>query len=127
MLSPGAAPIRPQWPGIDLPGIFTLRSVPDSREIRNWIETKKPRQAVVVGGGFIGLEMAENLMHRGIAVTVVEMANQVMPPLDAEMAEYARQRLESHGVNLVLGEGVVGFEQNWRQRPDCPHAKWSSV
>ncbi|MGB7266244.1 MAG: FAD-dependent oxidoreductase [Terracidiphilus sp.] len=112
VLSPGAAPIRPQWPRIDLPGIFTLRSVPDSREIRNWIETKKPRQAVVVGGGFIGLEMAENLMHRGIAVTVVEMANQVMPPLDAEMAEYARQRLESHGVNLVLGEGVVGFEQN---------------
>jgi NADPH-dependent 2,4-dienoyl-CoA reductase/sulfur reductase-like enzyme len=112
VLSPGAAPIRPPWPGIDLPGIFTLRSVPDSREIRKWIETRKPRAAVVVGGGFIGLEMAENLQHRSIAVTVVELAKQVMPPLDAEMAEYARQRLESHGVNLVLGEGVVGFEQS---------------
>ena len=65
VLSPGAAPIRPPWPGIDLPGIFTLRTVPDSREIRNWIEARKPRKAVVVGGGFIGLEMAENLAHRG--------------------------------------------------------------
>lgn len=112
VLSPGAAPIRPTWPGIDLPGIFTLRNVPDSREIRKWIAIKKPRTAVIVGGGFIGLEMAENLMRRGIAVTVVEMATQVMPPLDAEMAEYARQRLESHGVNLILGKGVVGFECN---------------
>ena len=112
VLSPGAAPIRPPWPGIDLPGIFTLRSVPDSREIRNWIETQKPRTAVVVGGGFIGLEMAENLRHRGVDVTIVELANQVMPPLDAEMAEYARQHLEAQSVNLVLGEGVVGFERN---------------
>lgn len=110
VLSPGAAPIRPPLPGVDLPGIFTLRTVPDSREIRKWIETRRPQQAVVVGGGFIGLEMAENLMHRGIDVTVVEMAGQVMPPLDAEMAEYARQRLESHGVNLVLGDGVAGFD-----------------
>ena len=114
VLAPGAAPIRPAWPGIDLPGIFTLRTVPDSCEIRHWIESRKPKTAVVVGGGFIGLEMAENLQHRGLAVTLVEMAKQVMPPLDAEMAEYAQQRLESHGVNLVLGEGVVGFEP----RPD---------
>ncbi len=111
VLSPGAAPIRPPLPGIDLPGIFTLRTVPDSREIRNWIETRRPQKAVIVGGGFIGLEMAENLMQRGMAVTIVEMAAQVMPPLDPEMAEYARQRLESHGVNLVLGDGVAGFEQ----------------
>lgn len=112
VLSPGAAPIRPSWPGIDLPGIFTLRSVPDSRSIREWIELKKPGRAVVVGGGFIGLEMADNLAHRGMAVTVVEVARQVMPPLDREMAEYARERLELHGVNLVLGDGVAGFEQN---------------
>lgn len=112
VLSPGASPIRPEWPGIGLPGIFTLRTVPDSREIRRWIEVKKPRTAVVVGGGFIGLEMAENLRNRDIAVTVAEMAKQVMPPLDVEMAEYARQRLESHGVNLILGEGVTGFERN---------------
>ena len=112
VLSPGAAPIRPAWPGIDLPGIFTLRNVPDSIEIRHWIETRSPKTAVVVGGGFIGLEMAENLHHRGIAVTMVELASQVMPPLDAEMSEYARQRLESNRINLDLNEGVVGFEQN---------------
>ncbi len=111
VLAPGAAPIRPAWPGIDLPGIFTLRTVPDSAEMRRWIETRKPKSAVVVGGGFIGLEMAENLQHRGLAVTLVEMAQQVMPPLDVEMAEYAQQRLESHGVDLELGQGVVGFER----------------
>lgn len=116
VLSPGASPIRPPWPGIDLPGIFTLRTVPDSREIRSWIENKKPRKAVVVGGGFIGLEMAENLAHRGLAVTVVELAQQVMPPLDIEMAEYAGQRLEAHGINLVLGDGVAGFEEKGEGR-----------
>jgi NADPH-dependent 2,4-dienoyl-CoA reductase/sulfur reductase-like enzyme/rhodanese-related sulfurtransferase len=112
VLAPGAAPIRPPLPGIDLPGIFTLRTVPDAREIRNWIDTRRPQTAVIVGGGFIGLEMAENLVHRGMAVTVIEMATQVMPPLDPEMAEYARQRLESHGVNLVLANRVVAFEQS---------------
>ncbi len=111
VLSPGAAPICPPWPGIDLPGIFTLRTVPDSREIRSWIETRSPRKAVVVGGGFIGLEMAENLVLRGISVTVVEMAAQVMPPLDAEMAQYARRHLEAKGVKLALSDGVTGFEQ----------------
>jgi NADPH-dependent 2,4-dienoyl-CoA reductase/sulfur reductase-like enzyme/rhodanese-related sulfurtransferase len=110
VLSPGAAPIRPPWPGIDLPGIFTLRTVPDSREIRHWIDEKKPRKAVVVGGGFIGLEMAENLAHRGIAVTIVELANQVMPPLDPEMAEYAKQRLESRGVTLVHTRSGKAYE-----------------
>jgi NADPH-dependent 2,4-dienoyl-CoA reductase/sulfur reductase-like enzyme/rhodanese-related sulfurtransferase len=112
VLSPGAAPICPPWPGIELPGIFTLRTVPDSRQIRNWIEEQKPRRAVIVGGGFIGLEMAENLSQRGMAVTVVELAHQVMPPLDPEIAEYAQQRLESRKVNLELGDGVAGFEQS---------------
>ena len=109
VLSPGASPIRPPWPGIDLPGIFTLRTVPDSREIRHWIDEKKTRKAVVVGGGFIGLEMAENLVHRGIAVTIVELASQVMHPLDPEMAEYAKQRLESRGVTLALADAVSEF------------------
>jgi NADPH-dependent 2,4-dienoyl-CoA reductase/sulfur reductase-like enzyme/rhodanese-related sulfurtransferase len=112
VLSPGAAPICPPWPGIELPGIFTLRTVPDSRQIRNWIEEQQPRRAVIVGGGFIGLEMAENLSQRGMAVTVVELAHQVMPPLDPEIAEYAQQRLESRKVNLELGDGVAGFEQS---------------
>ena len=112
VLSPGAAPVCPPWPGIDLPGIFTLRTIPDSREIRNWIESKSPRQAVIVGGGFIGLEMAENLAHRGIAVTIVEMADQLLPPLDPEMAEYARERLIASKVRLRLGDAVAGFEQS---------------
>jgi NADPH-dependent 2,4-dienoyl-CoA reductase/sulfur reductase-like enzyme/rhodanese-related sulfurtransferase len=111
VLSPGASPICPPWPGIDLPGIFTLRSVPDSQAIRTWIDTKHSRKAVVVGGGFIGLEMAENLAHRGMSVTVVELASQVLPPLDPEIAEYAQQHLEFHGVTLKLGDGVAGFEQ----------------
>lgn len=109
LLSPGAAPIRPAWPGVDLPGIFSLRNVPDSVDIRKWIDAVKPRKAVVVGAGFIGLEMAENMVHRGLEVTVLEMANQVMPPLDPEMAEYAQIQLESHGVSLHLGDGVSGF------------------
>jgi NADPH-dependent 2,4-dienoyl-CoA reductase/sulfur reductase-like enzyme/rhodanese-related sulfurtransferase len=111
VLSPGAEPICQPWPGIDLPGIFSLRTIPDSREIRDWIDSRDPRKAVVVGGGFIGLEMAENLAHRGIAVTIVELANQLLPPLDPEMAKYASQQVESHGVTLLLGDGVSGFER----------------
>ncbi|HVC89205.1 MAG TPA: FAD-dependent oxidoreductase [Acidobacteriaceae bacterium] len=112
VLSPGAAPISPRWPGSGLPGIFTLRTIPDSRQIRDWIESKNPRKAVIVGGGFIGLEMAENLAHRGIAVTIIELASQLMPPLDPEMAEYAREHLIAHGVRLCMGDGVAGFEQS---------------
>ena len=112
VLSPGAAPICPAWPGVGLPGIFTLRTIPDSRQIRDWIESKSPRKAVIVGGGFIGLEMAENLAHRGIAVTIIELANQLMPPLDREMAEYAREHLVAHGVRLRMGDGVAGFERS---------------
>lgn len=112
LLSPGSAPVRPPCPGIDLPGIFTLRSIPDSREMRTWIDSKDPRKAVVVGGGFIGLEMAENLAHRGIAVTIVELADQIMPPLDREMAEYAREQLIARGIRLRMGDGVASFEQS---------------
>jgi NADPH-dependent 2,4-dienoyl-CoA reductase/sulfur reductase-like enzyme len=110
VLSPGAAAIRPPLPGIDLPGIFTLRTVPDSRRIREWIDARSARRAVVVGGGFIGLEMAENLVHRGIEVTIVEMANQLMPPLDPEMAEFVHQRLKTRAERLQLGESVAAFE-----------------
>ncbi len=111
VLSPGASAIRPPLPGIDLPGIFVVRTIPDSRQIRSWIEQKSAKSAVVVGGGFIGLEMAENLVHRGLSVTIVEMLNQVMPPLDPEMAEPVRQHLESHGIRVALGDGVAGFEE----------------
>ena len=112
VLSPGAAPIRPPLPGIDLPGIFTVRTVPDARDIRAWIEEKQAKRAVVVGGGFIGLEMAENLVHRGLEVTLVEMIDQVLPPLDPEMARLVGRHVEEHGVRLALGDGVAGFQQS---------------
>jgi len=110
VLSPGAAPVRPPLAGIDLPGIFTVRTIPDALVIRSWIEQTKAKRAIVVGGGFIGLEMAENLVHRGLEVTIVEMLNQVMPPLDEEVAERVAIRLKEHGVKLALGDAVAGFE-----------------
>ena len=112
VLSPGAMAVRPPLPGIDLPGIFVMRSIPDSRDVREWIDAKQAKSAVVVGGGFIGLEMAENLAHRGLSVTVVEMLNQVMPPLDPEMAQPVQQHMEAHGITMALGDGVAGFETN---------------
>jgi len=111
VLSPGASPIRPPLPGIDLPGIFVLRTIPDSRRIRSWIEGRKIRRAVVVGGGLVGLEMTENLASRGISVTVVEMLDQVLPPLDREMAEPVHNHLMKSGVSLHLRDAVAGFEQ----------------
>ncbi|MGQ9919675.1 MAG: NAD(P)/FAD-dependent oxidoreductase, partial [Bryobacteraceae bacterium] len=112
VLSPGASPIMPPLEGIGLPGIFTVRTVPDSAQIRDWIERHNARRAVVIGGGFIGLEMVENLAHRGLEVTLIEAADQVMPPLDAEMAEYVRQRLSAHIANIRLGDAVAGFEKD---------------
>jgi NADPH-dependent 2,4-dienoyl-CoA reductase/sulfur reductase-like enzyme len=128
VLSPGAASVRPPLPGIDLPGIFHVRTVPDARTIREWIErgspflagmhrysgfqTVRPKtRAVVVGGGFIGLEMVENLVHRGFEVTLVEMADQVLPPIDQEHARVVEAYLEKHGVRLALDDGVAGFKQ----------------
>jgi len=116
VLAPGANPIRPPLPGIDLPGIFTLRSIPDSREIRQWIATRHPKRAVIVGGGFIGLEMAENLTRRSIEVTVVEMLPQIMPPIDPEMAAIAEKHLKQNGVELALGDGVAGFEKDGEEK-----------
>ena len=111
VLSPGAGAIRPPFPGIDLPGVFVLRTIPDSRRIRSWLTEKEARRAVVVGGGFIGLEMAENLVHRGLEVTLVELGPQVMPPLDADMAAPLASFLRSQGVDLRLGDGVKSFEE----------------
>ena len=128
VLAPGAAPIRPPLPGIDLPGIFSVRTVPDARQIRQWLErdsaedtgmnsytgyqtVTRPQRAVVVGGGFIGLEMVENLIHRGLEVTVIEKLEQLMPPLDPEMANLVRNYMEKHGVRIELKDGVAGFQQ----------------
>ena len=110
VLSPGAAPIRPPLPGVDLPGVFAVRSIPDSRRIRAWIDERRARRAVVVGGGFIGLEMVENLRHRDLAVTVLEKLTQVMPPLDPEMAAPLAEHLAAQGVTLHLGDGLAGIE-----------------
>jgi NADPH-dependent 2,4-dienoyl-CoA reductase/sulfur reductase-like enzyme/rhodanese-related sulfurtransferase len=128
VLSPGAAPIRPSLPGIDLPGIFSLRTVPDARVIREWLDRDiadrtgmnsytgyqtvvKAQRAVVIGGGFIGLEMVENLILRGLEVTLIEKLNQVMPPLDPEMAHLVERYMVKHGVHLELNDGVAGFQQ----------------
>jgi NADPH-dependent 2,4-dienoyl-CoA reductase/sulfur reductase-like enzyme/rhodanese-related sulfurtransferase len=128
VLSPGAVSVRPPLPGIDLPGIFHVRTVPDARAIREWIErgsaflsgmhrysgfqTVRPKtRAVVIGGGFIGLEMVENLAHRGFEVTLVEMLDQVLPMLDREHARVIEAHLKRHGVRLALGDGVAGFTQ----------------
>lgn len=112
VLSPGAAPIRPPLPGIDLEGVFAIRNIPDSRRIRSWISDRRAKTAVVIGGGFIGLEMVENLIHRNLAVTVPEKLAQVMPPLDPEMAAPIKDHLEAQGVTPHLGDGLAGIETN---------------
>ena len=127
VLSPGAVSIRPPLPGIDLPGIFQVRTVPDARNVREWIEkgteflagmysysgmqfVRPARRAVVIGGGFIGLEMAENLVHLGFEVTLVEMLDQVLAPLDRELARLVEEKLKRHGVRMALADGVAGFK-----------------
>ena len=128
VLSPGAPSVRPPLPGIDLPGIFEVRTVPDARAVREWLEkgslflagmhrysgfqTVRPKtRAVVIGGGFIGLETAENLVHRGFDVTLVEMLDQILAPIDQEMARIVEGYVERHGIRLALNDGVAGFKQ----------------
>ena len=111
VLSPGAEPLRPGIEGIGSKKIFTLRNVPDTDTIKNYVNTENPKRAIVVGGGFIGLEMAENLHDLGIQVDVVEMANQVMAPLDFSMAAIVHRKLTDKGVGLHLEEGVSRFEE----------------
>ncbi|MGW8301628.1 MAG: FAD-dependent oxidoreductase, partial [Desulfobacterales bacterium] len=112
VLAPGARAIKPKMPGIDLPGIFSLRTIPDSRQIKTWINGRNVKHAVVVGGGYIGMEMTENLVNLGLSVTIIEMQPHVMPLLDAEMASPITAELVKHGVTLRLNETVTGFEQN---------------
>ena len=128
VLSPGAPSVRPPLPGIDLPGIFHVRTVPDVKAIREWVEggtgflagmfrysgiqyVKPTTRAVVVGGGFIGIEMAENLVGLGFEVTLIQKGNQVLGPLDPEIARLVQEHMKKHGVRLVLGDGVAGFAQ----------------
>ncbi len=127
VLSPGAASVHPPLPGIDLPGIFHVRTVPDARAIREWVErgtsfltgmfnytgiqiAKPIRRAVVVGGGFIGLETAENLVHIGFEVTLIQKPDHVLGPLDPEIACLVQGHIKRHGVKVVANDGVVGFK-----------------
>ncbi|WP_289753622.1 FAD-dependent oxidoreductase [Bacteroides acidifaciens] len=112
LISTGASPVRPPLPGIDLSGIFTLRNVADTDKIKAYIDSHAPRKAVVVGAGFIGLEMAENLHAQGAKVSIVEMGNQVMAPIDFSMASLVHQHLMDKGVNLYLEQAVASFERN---------------
>lgn len=106
VLATGAEPLRPELSGLDLPGVFTLRSIPDAERIRAFLDERTPGTALVVGGGFIGLEMAENLQRRGVAVTVVDLADQLLPPLDYDMACEAADAMRRAGVRLLLGNAV---------------------
>ncbi|MCM1066114.1 MAG: FAD-dependent oxidoreductase [Muribaculaceae bacterium] len=111
LLSPGASPVRPPLPGIDSEGIYTLRNVADTDVIKARVATGEVKRAVIVGGGFIGLEMAENLSHAGAEVAVVEMAPQVMAPIDFSMAQIVHQHLAEKGVKLYLETAVAAFER----------------
>ena len=127
VLSPGAASVHPPLPGIDLPGIFHVRTVPDVRAIREWIErgteflagmynytgiqlAKPVRRAVVVGGGFIGLETAENLVHIGFEVTLIQKPDHVLGPLDPEIAGLVQGHIKRHGIKVVANDGAAGFK-----------------
>ncbi len=110
VLSPGASPVKPPIPGIDSPNIYTLRDIPDTDSIKSFLDEKKPQNAVVVGGGFIGLEMAENLHSAGLKVDIVEALDQVMAPLDYEMAAIVHNHIRSKGCGLHLKDGVKAFE-----------------
>ncbi len=111
LLAPGAHPTRPEVPGLDSQRLFTLRTVEDTLAIRAFVEREKPRTAVLAGGGFIGLELAENLAEMGVQVTIVQRPPQVMAPLDYDMATFLHAHLRQKGIALRLGAAVAGFRQ----------------
>ncbi|BCS54346.1 FAD-dependent oxidoreductase [Geobacter sp. SVR] len=112
VLSPGSSPIVPNVPGSRLPNVFTLRTVPDTDRIKGYLTEQEVHSAVVVGGGFIGIEMAENLAEAGKKVTIVEMSDQVLNNLDYEMATLVHQELRGRGINLILGNGLAAIHEN---------------
>jgi CoA-disulfide reductase len=116
LLSPGARPIVPPIPGIkEKETLFTLRTIPDTDKIKNYVDHQHPKKAVVIGGGFIGIEMAENLVDRGMEVTIIEMANQIIAPIDFEMASILHSHLKEKGVRLNLENGVESFANNGKK------------
>ncbi|MBD5645179.1 CoA-disulfide reductase [Clostridium botulinum] len=112
IMSPGATPIKPPIKGINSSKIFTLRNIPDTDRIKDYVDNKNVKSAVVVGGGYIGVEMAENLRERGINVVLVEAAPHILAPFDSDMVTFAEQELQDNGVGLILGDGVKSFEEN---------------
>ena len=112
ILSPGARPVRPDLPGIDDNRVFFLRTVEDTFKIRAFVENTKPETAVMIGGGFIGLEIAENLIDLGVKVTIIQRPDHVMNTLDYDMASLVHAKLRSKGIDLKLGSNVIGFESN---------------
>jgi len=111
VLSPGAAPVRPPLPGIENDRIFSLRTLDDADRIKTYVEKQEPRTAAVIGGGFIGLEMTECLRNMGLAVTLIEMANQVMLQVDEELAQFIQQHMKLKGVDVLLGRPVESFRE----------------
>jgi len=109
ILSPGAKPLRPNIPGIDSNRIFTLRNIPDTDRIKSFVDRKNSQRAVIIGGGFIGIEMAENLRERGLEVSIAEAAPHILAPFDSDMVILAEKELQENGVRLYLGDGVTSF------------------
>ncbi len=112
ILSPGAEPVRPPLPGAEGENVFTLRNIPDTYKIKAYIEEKKPRTAVVVGGGYIGVEMAENLSEAGLEVSIVELSDHLIAPLDFDMAADVHRYIKEKGIRLYLNNGVTAIEGN---------------
>lgn len=111
LLSPGAKPSLPPVPGTDIDRLFTLRTVEDTFRIKDYINKKKPRSVILAGGGFISLELAENLRHLGMEVTIIQRPKQLMNPFDVDMASFIHSEMRSHGIRLLLGHTVEGFEE----------------
>ncbi len=111
ILSPGAKPLRPEFPGIESKRIFTLRTVEDTLKIHDFVEAADPKSAVIVGGGYIGIEVGENLKRRGLEVTIVQKPDQLMNTIDHDMAAFVHNKLRSKGVNLKLNSNVTGFRE----------------
>lgn len=112
ILSPGAKPTQPKLPGVGIKKVFTLRTVEDTFRMKEYIAKNQPKSAVLAGGGFIGLELAENLKELGMDVTIVQRPKQLMNPFDADMASFIHSEMRKHGVKLALGHTVEGFEEN---------------
>lgn len=112
LLAPGAKPTQPELPGVGLDKLFTLRTVEDTLRIREFVKREKPKSAILAGGGFISLELAENLREMGMAVTIVQRPKQLLNPLDADMASFLHAKMREKGINLMLGHSVEGFEES---------------